>query len=273
MQCSLGCSRTPPHPSQQTSPATLPARPQDPDPDIRQSGFALVGDLAKACAPHLKPALVRGGRSWGAARGPACPGAARWRGRAGRTAPCRAGRSSHRPGLHLRLPRAGRPVCQRSVQLGAAADHAAQPERLQQRGLVPGCARARAAGRGGGGGGPPLPAVWSTRVLTPLQGELARPSCVAALTSSHTPISAGELAIKCGGEELKPVALPALERLAQILQARRRGLGPGAARWALGASAAPGAPCDPAAWHPPGATCAPAPTLCRCPPAACRAAW
>lgn len=31
---------------------------QDPDADIRQSGFALVGDLAKACAPHIKPALV-----------------------------------------------------------------------------------------------------------------------------------------------------------------------------------------------------------------------
>lgn len=31
---------------------------QDSDSDVRQSGFALVGDLAKACAPHLKPALV-----------------------------------------------------------------------------------------------------------------------------------------------------------------------------------------------------------------------
>lgn len=43
----------------------LPHHPQDPDADIRQSGFALVGDLAKACAPHIKPALV----SWGAVFG------------------------------------------------------------------------------------------------------------------------------------------------------------------------------------------------------------
>lgn len=35
-----------------------PSQQQDPDADIRQSGFALVGDLAKACAPHIKPALV-----------------------------------------------------------------------------------------------------------------------------------------------------------------------------------------------------------------------
>lgn len=34
---------------------------QDPDANIRQSGFALVGDLAKACAPHIKPALVSAG--------------------------------------------------------------------------------------------------------------------------------------------------------------------------------------------------------------------
>lgn len=31
---------------------------KDPDADTRQSGFALVGDLAKACAPHIKPALA-----------------------------------------------------------------------------------------------------------------------------------------------------------------------------------------------------------------------
>ena len=31
---------------------------QDPDCNIRQSGFALVGDLAKACAPHIKPAAT-----------------------------------------------------------------------------------------------------------------------------------------------------------------------------------------------------------------------
>ncbi|PRW61530.1 transportin-1-like isoform X1 [Chlorella sorokiniana] len=31
---------------------------KDPDADIRQSGFALVGDLAKTCAPHIKPALA-----------------------------------------------------------------------------------------------------------------------------------------------------------------------------------------------------------------------
>ncbi|EFN51057.1 hypothetical protein CHLNCDRAFT_59360 [Chlorella variabilis] len=31
---------------------------KDPDADIRQSGFALVGDLAKACAPHIKPAMA-----------------------------------------------------------------------------------------------------------------------------------------------------------------------------------------------------------------------
>lgn len=37
---------------------------QDPDADIRQSGFALVGDLAKVCAPHIKPALVRTGEEW-----------------------------------------------------------------------------------------------------------------------------------------------------------------------------------------------------------------
>ncbi|GAB4816534.1 hypothetical protein N2152v2_003580 [Parachlorella kessleri] len=30
---------------------------KDPSPDVRQSGFALVGDLAKACAAHLKPIL------------------------------------------------------------------------------------------------------------------------------------------------------------------------------------------------------------------------
>lgn len=29
---------------------------QDPSADIRQSAFALVGDLSKACAPHLRPA-------------------------------------------------------------------------------------------------------------------------------------------------------------------------------------------------------------------------
>lgn len=34
------------------------------------------------------------------------------------------------------------------------------------------------------------------------------------------PLPAGELAIKCSAEELRPFALPALERLAQILQAR-----------------------------------------------------
>ena len=42
-----------------TAPPSCVGRPQDPDADIRQSGFALVGDLAKACAPHIKPALVR----------------------------------------------------------------------------------------------------------------------------------------------------------------------------------------------------------------------
>ena len=30
--------------------------PQDPNAEVRQSAFALVGDLAKACAPHIKPA-------------------------------------------------------------------------------------------------------------------------------------------------------------------------------------------------------------------------
>lgn len=34
----------------------LPPLPkQDPSADIRQSAFALVGDLAKTCAPHLRP--------------------------------------------------------------------------------------------------------------------------------------------------------------------------------------------------------------------------
>lgn len=30
---------------------------QDPSPDVRQSAFALVGDLAKVAAPHIAPAL------------------------------------------------------------------------------------------------------------------------------------------------------------------------------------------------------------------------
>lgn len=47
---------------------------------------------------------------------------------------------------------------------------------------------------------------------------------------AHVPLSppnpnppAGELAIKCSGEELRPIALQALERLARILQVRAAG--------------------------------------------------
>jgi transportin-1 len=53
----------------------------DPDADVRQSGFALVGDLAKACAPHIKPALVSAaGAGGGPMRGGCALGdaAARW---------------------------------------------------------------------------------------------------------------------------------------------------------------------------------------------------
>ena len=33
-----------------------PPATQDPSPDVRQSSFALVGELARACAPHLRRA-------------------------------------------------------------------------------------------------------------------------------------------------------------------------------------------------------------------------
>lgn len=35
----------------------LPQCCQDPSPDVRQSAFALVGDLSRVCAPHLHPVL------------------------------------------------------------------------------------------------------------------------------------------------------------------------------------------------------------------------
>ncbi|KAI3424477.1 hypothetical protein D9Q98_010027 [Chlorella vulgaris] len=89
---------------------------QDSDSDVRQSGFALVGDLAKACAPHLKPALA---------------------------------------------------------ELFKSALYNLQPAMINQRTLSA-CNNA----------------AWSM----------------------------GELAIKCSSDELRPIALPALEQLALILQ-------------------------------------------------------
>ena len=35
----------------------LPQCCQDPSPDVRQSAFALVGDLSRVCAPHLLPVI------------------------------------------------------------------------------------------------------------------------------------------------------------------------------------------------------------------------
>lgn len=35
----------------------LPQCCQDPSPDVRQSAFALVGDLSRVCAPHLHPVI------------------------------------------------------------------------------------------------------------------------------------------------------------------------------------------------------------------------
>ena len=35
----------------------LPQCCQDPSPDVRQSAFALVGDLSRVCAPHLQPVV------------------------------------------------------------------------------------------------------------------------------------------------------------------------------------------------------------------------
>lgn len=35
----------------------LPQCCQDPSADVRQSAFALVGDLSRVCAPHLQPVL------------------------------------------------------------------------------------------------------------------------------------------------------------------------------------------------------------------------
>lgn len=89
---------------------------KDSDAEMRQSGFALVGDLAKACAPHIKPALA---------------------------------------------------------DLFHSALYNLEPNMINQRTLSA-CNNA----------------AW----------------CM------------GELAIKCSGEEVKPFALPALERLATLLQ-------------------------------------------------------
>lgn len=49
------------------------------------------------------------------------------------------------------------------------------------------------------------------------------PSAHAPLTPPNPNPPAGELAIKCSSEELRPIALQALERLARILQARAAG--------------------------------------------------
>lgn len=174
--------------SHTTRPPPLPA--QDPDPDIRQSGFALVGDLAKACAPHLKPALVRAQRRGTSAQLKAAPPAraglcgsalgakhmCKWSrcpaGPASRPCPSPAGRPG---GLGAAPPGATQPRClavpppspplllATQADLAGSALYNLEPQQITQRGLsacnnAAWCLGARARGGRGARQGPAAPA-------------------------------------------------------------------------------------------------------------------
>ena len=160
--------------------------------DVRQSAFALLGDLAKSCAEHLRPVLLQfAGLAAAQLEAamitprtmPACNNACWSLG--GRTAlpgpPLRSACAAAPPRAHPAAGQAGRP--------GACAVHGVRR------------ARSATACRG------PRPAAACPGSLSgrAVRGQSGARAC------------AGELAIKAQPDELAAVAMPVLERLVPIL--------------------------------------------------------